>query len=647
MSLYERRMVSEYGAQYEGRIGEQFENKPKPEFNKMKRSCKRILSELRNKPITVDFISKDGGDDSGDLAMLCDELYRSDEQDSVGDEAYDLCDDESIKGGNGSYRLIAAMEDDYDEWNDYQRIRFEPIPDSDQCVFWDQNSKRYDKADARKCIVLTATTRRAYKEEWGDDPASWPKDTENYAFEWQTPDLVYVAEAYIVDDQKEKVFVYESLDGTEERYSERDFDHDDTLRRILDATGWKLIETRSVRRRGVRKYIMSGSKILKDCGFIAGPNIPIVPQYGDRSFLNGIEVFSGHVRAAKDPQQLYNAIMSMLMNLASTGLQEKPIVAPEQIERFRTEWDNDNIDNYSVLRLDLIKDKDGNILQQGPIGYTKAPEVPPVMAQLIGIISADLNEILGDSPEAERMVSNVSGKLAELVQSYKDLPSFMYASNRAKSRRRGGEIWLGMAKELYVEVGRKMKAVNRSKKSRQVVLNEPALDKNGAFYERNNLSNASFDVYSDVGPSTASTREKILLNVQGFMQFAQADPQLMRVLILTGMKNFEGDEMDETRSWADTQLMEMGVREPTQEEKKKAAKEAENAPPNPEAELLLAEAGKSEKLAEKAEADTFKSLAQTKETVAKTAEIMSGIDRDDQQQVLDALETAVSAPPQN
>ena len=647
MSLYERRMVSEYGAQYEGRIGEQFENKPKPEFNKMKRSCKRILSELRNKPITVDFISKDGSDDSGDLAMLCDELYRSDEQDSVGDEAYDLCDDESIKGGSGAYRLIATMDDPYDEWNDYQRIRFEPIPDADQCVFWDQNSKRYDKKDARKCLVLNATTRRAYREEWGDDPASWPKDTENYNFEWNTPDLVYVAEGYQVEDQKEDIFVYESLDGKEERYSERDFKNDETLKRILEATGWKLIDTRSVKRRGVHKYIMSGGKILKDCGFIAGPNIPIVPQYGDRSFLNGIEVFSGHVRAAKDPQQLYNAIMSMLMNLASTGLQEKPIVAPEQIEPFRHEWDNDNIDNYSVLRLALIKDKDGNIIQQGPLGYTKAPEVPPVMAQLIGIISADLNEILGDNPQAEQMVSNVSGKLAELVQSYKDLPSFMYASNRAKSRRRGGEIWLGMAKELYVEVGRKMKAVSKAGKSRQVVINEPALDKDGLFYERNNFSNATFDVYSDVGPSTASTREKILQQVQGFLQYVQGDPELNKVLTLTGMKNFEGDEMSETRNWADTQLMEMGVRKPTKEEEKEAAKKAENAPPDAQQEFLMAEAAKAVAETDKVEVDTLKSLAETEETKAKTAEIISGIDRDDQQQVLDALEQAAPAPPQN
>jgi hypothetical protein len=629
MSLYERRMVSEYGAQYEGALGEQFENKPKPEFNKIKRSCKRMLSELRNSPITVDYISKDGSDKS-DLAGVCDDLYRSDEQDSVGDEAYDLADDEAIKGGMGAYRFIACDEDEYDEWNDHQRIRIEPIPETDQCVFFCLNSKRYDKADAKRCMVLTALTRDSYLDEWGDDPTSWPKSLESeFNFSWSSPDLVYVAEFYKVDETKEKIYVYESLEGDEERYSERDFDNDETLRQMLEATGWKQIDERSVKRRAVRKYIMSGGKVLDDCGFIAGPNIPIAPQYGDRSFINGVEVFSGHVRAAKDPQQLYNAIMSMLMDLAARGLKEKPIFDPEQIDEFSEEWRNDNIEDHAYLRAKSLRDDQGNVVAAGPIGSTKAPEVPPALAALIGIVNQDLNDILGEQPQAEKMVSNVSGKLAEMVQSYKDLPSFMYASNRAKTRRRGGEIWLGMAKELYVEIGRKMKAVSKEGKVRQVTLNEPAFDENGEFIERNCFADAGFDVYSDVGPSTASKREKILQNIQGFLQYTQNDPELMRILTLFAMKNFEGDEVDVVRDWADKKFMEMGGREPTEEESKEMAEAQENAPPNPESELLLAEAGNSKASAELKEAKVIETYANVEKKQAETAEVTASIDRDD------------------
>lgn len=648
MSLYERSMVSEYGAQYKGRLGEQFENKPKPEFNKIKRSVKRILSELRNNPITVDFISKDGSDRS-DLAETCDDLYRSDEQDSVGDEAYDLCDEEAIKGGMGAYVFASKLEDEYDEYNDHQRICIEITPEADQCVFFDLNAKRYDKADAKECWVLTAMTYEAYRDEYGEDPTTWPNpNTHTFDFEWRTDDLVYVCRYYKVEEMSEKVEVWESPEGEEARYCERDFEQDEMLQPMLLASGWRKVEERKVKRRGVHKYIMSGSKVLEDCGYIAGPNIPVVPQYGERCFVDGVEVFSGHVRAARDPQQVYNAIMSMLMDLASTGMKEKPIFDPEQIDEFRTEWDKDNIDNYSVLRARALRDDQGNVVQAGPIGYTKAPEVPPALAAMIGIVNQDLNEILGDQPQAEKMVSNVSGKLAEMVQSYKDLPSFIYASNRAKTRRRGGEIWLGMAKEVYVEIGRKMKAVNPEGRTRQIVLNEPALDDSGVYYERNNLKDAQFDVYSDVGPSTSSKREKILQSIQGFLQYTQNDPELMRILTLFAMKNFEGDEVDVIREWADRKFMEMGGREPTEEEaaQMKAAKEAQG--PDANQAFLMAEAANSEAKAKKAEAETLKTLAEIEETQADTAETLAGIGREDRAQAIEAaklMREAVSAPP--
>jgi hypothetical protein len=652
LSLYERRMTNIYGAQYEGRLGEQFENKPKPEVNKIKRSIKRILSELRNNPITVDYVAKDGSD-KDELAEACDDLYRSDEQDSVGEEAYDLSDQEAVTGGFGAYLFAAKLEDEYDEWNDQQRICIELIPEADQCVYFDLNAKRYDKADARFCWVLTAMTRDAYREEWGDDPTSWPKpDNDHYEFEWDTVDVIYVARYYKVEEVSEMVQIWEAPDGEEARYSESDFEKDDQLEAILLAGGWRLVDDRKVKRRGVHKYIMSGGKILEDCGFIAGSHIPVIPQYGERIFTDGVEIFSGHVRAARDPQQLYNAIMSMLMDLATTGMKEKPIFAPEQIDDFRAEWDKDNIDNYSVLRAHPLKDAEGNPIQTGPLGYTKAPEIPPALSVLIGIVNQDLNDILGEQPQAEKMVSNVSGKLAEMVQSYKDLPSFIYSSNRAKTRRRGGVVWLSMAKDIYVEIGRKMKAINREGQPRQVVLNEPALDDGGNYYERNNFAEASFDVYSDVGPSTASKREKILRDIQGFLQYTQNDPEIMRILTLFAMKNFEGKEVGMVRDWADRKFMEMGGREPTPEEAAEIEQTQANAQPDANEQFLQASAREADAKAQKTEADTLKTLADVEETEAKTLETYAGINRDDLSQAVAAEEAnrrmnqPVSAPPQ-
>ena len=61
--LQDRRFYSISGAQWEGAIGEQFENKPKFEVNKVHLAVIRIINEYRNNKITVDFKAKgDKGD---------------------------------------------------------------------------------------------------------------------------------------------------------------------------------------------------------------------------------------------------------------------------------------------------------------------------------------------------------------------------------------------------------------------------------------------------------------------------------------------------------------------------------------------------------------------------------------------------------
>lgn len=70
--LEDRRFYSIAGAQWEGKLGEQFENKPKFEVNKIHLAVIRIINEYRNNRIGVNFISKDGvsNDDLADTLSL-------------------------------------------------------------------------------------------------------------------------------------------------------------------------------------------------------------------------------------------------------------------------------------------------------------------------------------------------------------------------------------------------------------------------------------------------------------------------------------------------------------------------------------------------------------------------------------------------
>lgn len=620
--LEDRRFYSIPGAQWEGALGEQFENKPRFEMNKVHLAVIRIFNEYRNNRITVDFTPKDGTQNDK-LADTCDGLYRADEQDSGAQEAYDNAFEEGVGGGFGAWRLRARYEDELDDDDERQRIGMEPIFDADSCVFFNLDAKRQDKADAKRCYVLTSMSPDAYKEEYGDDSASWDKTIQQTQFDWSTPDVVYIAEFYEIEEKSELMHIFRGLtldeggEPAELKVMDSELKEDETKLETLLATGFREIRQKRVKRIRVHKYIMSGSKVLEDCGYIAGSCIPIIPFFGKRWFVDNLERCMGHVRLAKDAQRLTNMLMSWLAEIASRFDTEKPIITPEQIAGHALMWAQDNVKKYPYLLLNPITDASGQQMPAGPIGYTKVPNIPPAMAALMQIAEQALQDLLGNQQAGEKMVSNIGEKTVELIQNRLDMQTYIYISNFAKAIKRCGEVWLSMAKDILVEEGRKMKSIASDGQIGSVEIMRPAYDEEKAegFLE-NDLGRAKFDVAVEVGPSSASKRAAIVKQLIGLLQMV-ADPQDQKVIISMIMMNLEGEGMTEVRKYFRNQLLRLGVLEPTDEEAKEMAEEQQNVKPDPNAQYLQSAAkeadAKSELAvakAEQARADTIKTLAE-------------------------------------
>ncbi len=642
LSVEDRRFCSIAGAQWEGAIGASFENNLQLEINKVQRSVNRIHDEYINNRIAVDFVSQDGSD-ADELADTCDGLLRADEQDSNADEAYDNCFDEGSTGGFGAYRLREVYEDPDDDENEKQRIIFEPIHEADTCVYFDAAAKKQDKSDASRCFVLIPILVEDYIEEWKDDPAEWPRDINDSEFDWNNNDFVYMAEYYNVEKVKEKIHIYKGLDDEEKRVSETDLENDEELEGVLFATGFTRVRTKEITRQKIHKYLMSGSKILEDCGYVAGSHIPIIPFYGKRWYINGIERFSGHVRLAKDTQRLINVLRSKLGELVATGATEIPIFDPDQVNDFMNEWQNAHIDNPPLLRARALRDNNGNVVSTGPLGYTKAPEIPPALAGLMATAEQDFKDILGDNQAGEQIVSNISGKAVELIQKRIDMQAFIYLSNNAKTRKRGGEVWLSKAKELYIEPQRKMKTMTEQGKIGQAELNIPFINDDGEESYRNDLSHSNMGLTVDVGPSSSSQKAATVTAVTGMMQVT-TDPEDLKVLGSTAMMNMEGEGLSDIRDYYRQKLIRMGAVKPTKEEQAQLDEEAANQQPDANSVFLQEAAKKETAQAGKYEADTIQSLEKAKETEAntlktkaETAEILSGIDREHQQAVIEAV----------
>ena len=638
--LGDRRFCSLSGAQWEGPLGQQFENKPRFEVNKVHMAVQRIINEYRNNRIGVYFVSKEG-EEYDKLADTCAGLYRADEQSPTAEEAYDNAFEEAVMGGFGAWRLRTEYKNEEDPEEDEQRVCIEPIFDADTSVYFDLGAKRQDKADAKRCFVLTSMTYDAYKAEWNDDPSTWPKTITRSQFDWYTPSVVYVAEYYVVEEVSQQIRIYRDFSGKEESLGPDELDEEEEML----ATGWKEVRRKKVKARKVRKYIMSGAKILEDCGYIAGKNIPIVPVYGKRWFVDNVERCMGHVRLAKDAQRLKNMQLSKLGEIAALSAMEKPILLPEQVAGHQLMWAEDNLKNYPYLLINPITDSNGNTAPSGPVAYTKPPSIPPSMAALLQLTEADMQEILGSPQQGDKMVSHLSGKTVELIQQRLDMQTFIYMSNMAKAVKRCGEIWLSIAKDIFVEQGRKMKSVASNGKMEPVELMKPVVNEEGEIEYENDMSDADYDVQVLVGPSSQTKRGATVRALTDMMTLTQ-DPEMTQVLSAMAMLNMDGEGVEDVRDYFRKKLLRMGVVRPTDTEAQEMAAEAQNAQPDPQAQYLQAASEEAIARASKAQADSILAVAKAEEARAKTTETLSKVSTTDQDRIFALADRLTQSPQQ-
>lgn len=637
-----RRFVDVPGAQWDDWLGEQFQNRPRPEVNKLARAVDRIYNEYRNNRITVDFRPKTSGADD-EMADLLDDMYRADEQDSGAQEAYDNAIQEGIKGGYGGWRLCTEYEDHEDEDNERQCIKILPITDVDSSLFFNVGARRADKADAKWGFLIYGMTPAAYKREYPDFAAlDFPRPL-LAGFDWCTPNFVYVAEVYRVQEHKVKVLRYTGLAGDTVKVFEDDLTPEKAEE--LRITGYTFESSRKLEKRTVRKYIINGGQVIEDCGIIAGEYIPLIPYYGNRSVIDGVERVWGLVKNGKDAQQLYNMQVGVIAEQAALGQMPKPIFHPEQMVGHENTWAYDNIQRNPYLLINMIKDAQGQQVPGGPIGYTQPPVIPQAVSALLEITNRDMMDVTGNQDQAQQVNPNVSAQAIQLVQNRLDMGVFGYIDAMAKSMRQCGTVWLSMRKDIETEP-RKVRTLGRDGSQGSADIMVPSVDeKTGAPIMKNDLSSGKYDVAVDVGPSFTTRRDATVANITALIQ-ATPDPQQQALLAGMAIMNMDGEGLDDLRKYQRKQLVRQGVITPNEEEKAQLQEEAQNAQPDPQAQFFLAEAEKSKGLAIKAQADAGKAAADTELAKAKTAETLAGIETSKLDSVLAAIAQLMQAQQQ-
>lgn len=563
------------------------------QFDILRKAGRQIMGDLKANPVQVDFQPKVETRDDG--ADLIDGLYRADDRINTSIEAYGNGTNEAVVCGLGGWELYTEYESNR-AGVDSQVIRRRPLYEFNNNVLCDPNAKLLDKSDAKYWSILVPYSEEGYEElteeltgEEDESGSSFKSPEMSYSFPWVgtgQQKLIYVTRFYHKKKVKDTVYTFEDPDGNELLLRKSDIEQIED--ELLDQ-GYKVISEKSIKRWEVTLYIASGKKILKTYK-IAGENLPVVPVYGERAFVEGEEHWEGITRLAKDPQILRDFQMSYLADIVSRSPRPKPIFLAEQIGQFKAMYEPSGADNNYPYMLQERKDANGEDLPFGPVGQMPELAVPSSLIQSIQLSREAVSDVAPANITSEISDVDLSGKAVVEMQRRLDDQSIIYQQNLKHAKRRDAEIYAGMASVVY-DTPREvtMMLPDGTRKSQQI-MDMIMDDESGEMVVINDLSNSEFQVFAEIGQNYSTKREETFETLGGMAeQMAMTDPQMAKELRLQQLTLIDGIGMENVRDNARKQQILSGFIEPDTDEEK-AMMEQASQNQQPDAQMALAQA---------------------------------------------------------
>ena len=581
------------------------------EFNIISRERKAIQAEFRQNEVEVDFRSKD---DNDELDNIMQGMYRTDAARSRAKQCFKIAQDDAMDCGFGAWRIHTEETDPEDSLSTEKNVAFSPIPEAIRTVFFDVNSKLYDKSDAMRCSVRNSYTEDAYKqfledEGISEEEAGFVSFAGPYQSIYETYNSIKMnnplysegakeitlLEYYEVTFDKEWVYQYIEMD---ERGNSKIVAIPKKEAEAAENDRGEPLNKKRVEVRVCKKYISNGVKILKE-SIVPGGHIPIIPLYAERNFVEGVENFYGIVKTAKDPQKLYNATFNYLTSLMMYSPIPKPVYDEREIEGFEDDYDGANSHQLAYKRKHkYYKDENTGEMLAFPPEYTQPAQVPPAVAQLMQQLPALTDSILNPGVTEDSFNSNMSGVALQQVNEQIGIMRYIMLDNYNESMQRCAEVYAAMATETF-DTPRKVIVTNANGTTAIKEINRPqfsmVLAKNVI---QNEIEGAKFNIYSKVGPSYKSQRDAALGNLKDlYTSFVDPNDPMAKLVQLSILSQQDGQGIEEINKVARYQMLDMGLPgiEPQTEEEAqyvqmKQQQAAQQQQQDPTAQLAQAEA---------------------------------------------------------
>jgi len=499
------------------------------EFNQLKQFVAQVVNDqLQHRPAIN--VHPSSGDASEDVADILQGMAREIENKSNADDVYKLAFKLAVSAGRGWWRVVS----EYADGEGFEQVLcIKPIQDSN-CVYASLDYEQPDGSDRPWAFVTQSYSREEFERKWPDaEPVSWDHVPAN----WGTKDSLIVADYYVRECTKRRLV---SMSDGAQGYADE---------MPTPPPGVSVVKERDVDVWKVRWFtIAGGNQVLEEYDW-PGTVIPLVCTAGEDVILDGVRVYQGLTRHARDAQSMLNfGMTAQATQLALTPLSPY-VMAEGQDDGYQEMWANANKRKFAAL---IYKP----VTIEGQLAPAPQRTQPAVFSQgwgdwcqmMIGMIKSTIGmyeQSLGQKG------NETSGRAIVAREKQGDTATFNYVNNWHMAIALTGRIIVECIPKFY-DTERVVHIVQPDDTRKAVTINQmtpdpEALDTAQALkaIAESDVKTGKYAVTIDAGPGYSTKREETR---EALMQFVQAFPPAAQVagdLIIKSMDVADADVIAE------------------------------------------------------------------------------------------------------
>lgn len=505
-------------------VKQQRKDRPMLTLDRIGQSVRKVIGGIRTNMPSVKVDPVDDGADK-ETSDVYEDLIRQIEQSSNARAAYLNAAKTQVKCGYGVWRVNTKLNtDDIFE----QDICVQQIKNPFTCYF-DPDAIEPQKQDGRFAIISETISHDAYKKKYGKYlPSSVANQGVGESLErWYDSDSIRIGEYFL--KSKKKVNLTQLSDGSV--IKDEDITDEDIA--LYAQQGISPVKSREVEQDVITWYKLSAFDVIETREW-PSKFFPLIPVYGEEENIEGETIIRGIVRAAKDPQRMYNYWNSAAAETIALQPKAPWLVTKDQIKNYKKFWDRANNDNLPYLPYEPDSKApppqrvappalQAGLLQQGAVAAED-------IQQATGVFEASV----GALPEQR------SGRAVIALQQEADLGTSLYMDNLAQAIEHTGRVIIDMIPKYY-DTNRIVRLRGEDDATRFVEINKPILTPDGMKIQHD-LTRGKYDVRVGVGPSYRTRRIEAANSI---VELGRVFPQVMQVAGDLVAKNLDWPGADE------------------------------------------------------------------------------------------------------